>query len=293
MGILCERSPVAVRRVVRSWQAEGLSVGLVPTMGALHEGHLSLVRASAAECDRTVVSIFVNPKQFCPGEDLARYPRRLASDCRLLEGVGADMVFAPAEDDMYGPGFCTYVVQEGLADRLCGAFRPGHFRGVLTVVLKLFHIAPADRAYFGRKDFQQSVVIRRMVDDLNVPVEVRVLPTVREEDGLAISSRNEYLSREEREQAACLYQALRCAKELFRAGETSRERFVERMSEVISRFPLARVEYADVVDPATLEAAAEATEDSVAVLAVHLGQTRLIDNLPFGECQDIFVTRAS
>jgi len=279
----------ASRRMVESWRGEGLSVGLVPTMGALHEGHLSLVRASVSECDRTAVSIFVNPIQFGRGEDLDRYPRRLKEDCRLLAQAGADMVFAPHEGEMYPPGFCTYVVQERLTERLCGAVRPGHFRGVLTVVLKLLHIIPAHRAYFGRKDFQQSVVIRRMVRDLAVPVQVRVLPTVREPDGLAMSSRNEYLSPDERAQAVCLYRALTAAREAFSSGVTRAGRLVELMREVLSGFPLARPQYVEVVDPESLEPVREADERSVAALAVYVGQTRLIDNMPLGRCDDVFV----
>ncbi len=288
MTIECERSPGKMRQQVRLWQREGLSVGLVPTMGALHEGHLSLVRASVGECDRTVVSIFVNPTQFSPGEDLSHYPRRLESDCRLLEGVGPAVVFAPPEAIVYPAGFCTYVVQERLVNRLCGAFRPAHFRGVLTVVTKLLNVVPADRAYFGRKDFQQSVVIRRMVEDLNLPVEVRLMPTVRERDGLAMSSRNEYLSPAQRKQAVCLYKALLAARELFQAGQNSAQRLVERMLEVLSAYPLARPQYVEIVSPDTLEPVVGVTEDSVAALAVYVGEVRLIDNLPFGVFEDVF-----
>ena len=266
-----------------------MSVGLVPTMGALHEGHLSLARACVAECDHTVVSIFVNPTQFPPGEDLDRYPRRLQDDCRVLTEVGADLVFAPATETMYPPGACTYVSQDKLMDRLCGAFRPGHFRGVLTIVAKLFNIIPAHRAYFGRKDFQQTVVIRRMVADLDMPIAVRVLPTVREKDGLAMSSRNEYLSADQRRQAVCLYEALDEARQRFRAGETSPQRLIDGMSDVIARRPDARAQYVEIVDPQTLDAAGDVTEDSVGALAVHVGETRLIDNMPFGKCPDVFV----
>ena len=289
MTIQCERSPDGTRGRVRLWQREGLLVGLVPTMGALHEGHLSLVRASVAECDRTVVSIFVNPAQFGPGEDLARYPRRLESDCRLLESAGTDLVFAPTDAAMYPPGFCTYVVQERLIDRLCGAFRPGHFRGVLSVVAKLLNIVPADRAYFGRKDFQQCVVIRRMVEDLNLPVRVRVMPTVRERDGLAMSSRNEHLAPAQREQAVCLYRALTAARQLFQAGERSAQRLIEEMRRVIAACPLARVQYIEIVVPDTLDPVDRVSEGSVAALAVYVGEVRLIDNLPFGAVEDVLV----
>jgi len=276
------------RRTVRKWQREGRCVGFVPTMGALHEGHLSLVHASAAECCKTVVSVFVNPAQFGPGEDLGRYPRRLKADCRMVERAGADLVFAPDERAMYPDGFCTYVAQEKLTDKLCGALRPGHFRGVTTVVLKLFNIVPADKAYFGRKDFQQTVVIRRMVEDLNLPVEIRVMPTVREKDGLAMSSRNEYLGPDERRQAVCLYEALTGARRLFAEGETSAGRLIAAMRGVIARYPLAKPHYVEIVAPDTLEPVSRVAADSVAALAIFVGKTRLIDNMPFDECEDVF-----
>lgn len=276
-------SPQEVRGQVRRWQQQGLTVGFVPTMGALHEGHLSLVRASAAECDRTVVSVYVNPTQFAPGEDVTEYPRQLERDCQLIGEAGADLVFSPSDDVTYPPGFCTYVVQERLTESLCGAFRPGHFRGVLTIVLKLFHIVPADRAYFGRKDFQQSVVIRRMVADLNVPVEIRVLPTVREADGLAMSSRNAYLTPKLRTQATCLYEALTAAKEGFRTGETRAARLIEAMREVIARRPDARPQYVEIVSPDSLGSISRVTPTSVAALAVFVGEVRLIDNMSFGD----------
>ena len=284
-------SPPKVRDTVLAWRSAGLSVGFVPTMGALHEGHLALVRRSAAECDRTVVSVYVNPTQFDRRDDLENYPRRLESDCGLLQGAGANLVFAPSDEVMYPGGFCTYVVQEGLSDRLCGAFRPGHFRAVLTVVLKLFQIVPADRAYLGRKDFQQTVVIRRMAADLNLPIEIRVLPTVREGDGLALSSRNERLTAEHRRQAVCLYEALGAARRRFQAGEKSAARLIEMMKGAIARYPAARLQYIEIVSPDTLESVAQVSESSVAALAVFLGDVRLIDNMPFGECPDIFVGR--
>ncbi len=293
MSMEAERSPQKVRKTVRHWRSEGLSVGFVPTMGALHEGHLSLVRAAVAECDRTVVSIYVNPTQFPSGEDFDTYPRRLGEDCAVLEKAGADLVFAPGDELMYPAGFCTYIVQEGLTEKLCGRFRPGHFRGVLTVVLKLLQVVPADRAYFGRKDFQQSVLIRRMACDLNLPVEIRVLPTVREKGGLAMSSRNEHLNEEQRRQAACLYEALTGARRLFRAGERSGRRLIEEMRQIIGRYPDARPQYVEIVEPDSLEPSAQVAGRSVAALAVLLGEVRLIDNMPLGECPDIFVGRNS
>jgi len=278
----CLSSPGKVRNAVRAWQAEGLSVGLVPTMGALHEGHLSLIRASVSECDRTVISIYVNPTQFAPGEDLDEYPRRFEEDCRLAEENGVDLVFCPADRDMYAEGHATYVVQERLTELLEGESRPTHLRGVLTVVCKLFNIAPADRAYFGQKDFQQTVVVRRMVRDLNLPVTIRVMPTVRESDGLAMSSRNAYLNQEERQQATCLYQALCKALELYGDGQTDAVAARDAMLRIIERRPLARPDYVEIVDRETLEAVEKLSDRAVAVLAVRLGDTRLIDNMPLG-----------
>jgi len=267
------------RHRVQAWQAEGLSVGLVPTMGALHEGHLSLIRASKAECDRTVVSIYVNPTQFAPGEDLDRYPRRLEQDLRLAEQARADLAFCPTDAAMYAAGHATYIVQDRLTDVLEGKVRPTHFRGVLTVVCKLFHIVPAERAYFGQKDFQQTVVIRRMVQDLNMPVTIRVMPTVREPDGLAMSSRNEYLNPEQRRQATCLFRALKEAARLYRSGQTDAGPLRDAMMRVITGAPLARPDYLEIVDPQTLAPMERVTDGAVAVLAVRLGGTRLIDSL--------------
>ena len=283
MSIQRATCPNETRGIVRAWQATGLSVGLVPTMGALHEGHLSLVRASAAECDRTVVSIYVNPTQFAPDEDLAQYPRDLDEDCRLAEGAGADLVFCPDTGAVYPDGHCTFVDQRGLTEVLEGEFRPSHFRGVLTVVLKLLNIAPADRAYFGRKDFQQTVVVRQMVRDLNVPTEVRVMPTVREPDGLAMSSRNRYLSEEERRQAACLHRALTAARERYAVGETAGDALCGTMGQVIAEAPMAQADYVELVDCETLEPVDVATDRAVATLAVRIGRTRLIDNMPLAD----------
>ncbi|MEF8787514.1 MAG: pantoate--beta-alanine ligase [Planctomycetota bacterium] len=276
------QEPGEARQAVRDWQADGLTVGFVPTMGGLHEGHFSLIRAADDECDRTVISIFVNPPQFGEDEDLDEYPRMVDRDCRAAAEEGADMAFVPSEDEMYPQGYATYVVQERLTERLCGAHRPGHFRGVLTVVTKLLNIIPADRAYFGRKDLQQSVVIRRMVRDLNLPVNIRVMPTVREDDGLAMSCRNEYLDPDQREQATCLYRALRRACSEFREGETDPDELIGSMQEVLDGAPQARPEYVEIVDPETLEPVEKAAEDSVAALAVHLGEARLIDNMELG-----------
>jgi pantoate--beta-alanine ligase len=267
-----------VRRQVRDWQAAGETVGLVPTMGALHAGHLSLVVRSVRECRHTVVTIFVNPTQFGPNEDFARYPRQLERDVALLAGSGTDLVFAPTTAEMYPSGYVTHVDVERLTSRWEGAIRPGHFRGVATVVLKLFQLAPADSAYFGQKDFQQSVVIRRMTTDLNVPIEIHVCPIVREPDGLALSSRNVYLSPDERASGLVLSRSLRRAVELVAGGERDAPAIAKAMQAMIVATPGARLDYATVVDPTTLEETDRITPGVVALLAAKVGPVRLIDN---------------
>jgi pantoate--beta-alanine ligase len=274
--------PEPVRSRTRAWKNYGDSIGFVPTMGALHEGHLSLIRASVSKCDRTVVSIYVNPTQFGEGEDLEAYPRRLQKDGEKVQKAGGDLVFAPSDSVMYPEGYSTYVVQEDLTERLCGAFRSGHFRGVLTIVMKLFHIVEPDIAFFGRKDYQQYVILERMVRDMNMPVEVVAEPIVREEDGLAVSSRNEYLSPQQRAQAVCLYEALRLARRMFSNGETDTESLCEAMQEMIEKNSEANIEYVDIVAADDLQSMEKAEEDSVAVLAVYIGDTRLIDNMRLG-----------
>jgi pantoate--beta-alanine ligase len=253
--------------------------GFVPTMGYLHEGHLSLIRRARAENDRVAVSIFVNPTQFGPHEDYARYPRDLERDLRLLEPLGVDLVFVPSAEEMYPPGFQTWVIVEEVSRPLEGASRPGHFRGVATVVAKLFHILQPDRAYFGQKDAQQTVVIRRMVQDLNIPVEIVICPTVREPDGLAMSSRNTYLNPEERRSATVLFRALQIAKARYEAGERDAERLREAMREVIRAEPLARIDYVSVADPETLRELEQVEGPALLSLAVYIGTTRLIDNI--------------
>lgn len=253
--------------------------GFVPTMGYLHEGHLSLVRRARAENDRVAVSIFVNPTQFGPHEDYARYPRDLERDLRLLEPLGVDLVFIPSVEEMYPPGFQTWVIVEEVSRPLEGASRPGHFRGVATVVAKLFNILQPDRAYFGQKDAQQTVVIRRMVQDLNIPVEIVICPTVREPDGLAMSSRNSYLNPEERRAATVLFRALQAAKARYEAGERDAERLREAMREVIRAEPLARIDYVSVAHPETLQELERVEGPALLSLAVYIGTTRLIDNL--------------
>ncbi len=267
-----------LRREVLGWRADGLKVGLVPTMGALHAGHLSLVQRSNAECQRTVVTIFVNPTQFGPAEDFSRYPRTLEADTKLLAGVGSDLVFAPSVEEIYRPGHSTFVEVEGVSRRWEGAVRPTHFRGVATVVLKLFNLVPADVAYFGQKDYQQTVVIRRMVADLNVPIEIRVCPTVREPDGLALSSRNAYLSPEERRRALVLSRSLHRAKELIAAGQRNPTAVAEAMKFMFRETPGVTLDYAALVDPDTMEEVNQLRGRVVAIVAARVGATRLIDN---------------
>ncbi|MEA3401414.1 MAG: pantoate--beta-alanine ligase [Armatimonadota bacterium] len=276
--MIVAREKSATRKRVAEGRAGGKTIGLVPTMGALHEGHLSLVRRSVADCDFTVVSIFVNPTQFSPGEDLERYPRDLEGDARKCEEIGVDLIFAPSADEMYHERACTVVTVQGLTEGLCGAHRPGHFDGVTTVVSKLLNIVRPDRAYFGQKDYQQLVVIRAMVRDLDMPVEVVGCPTVREADGLAASSRNQYLSEREREVAPRLYQALQAGAEAAREGATGRE--VERVvARELGEEPLFRPQYVRAVHPETLEPREEQGVPMVIAAAAHLGETRLIDNV--------------
>ncbi|MCH8339000.1 MAG: pantoate--beta-alanine ligase [Chloroflexi bacterium] len=258
-------------------------VGLVPTMGTLHEGHLSLVRRAKSECASVGVSIFVNPAQFGPTEDLDAYPMDLERDLDLLAGEGVDLVWTPTAAEMYDSGYQTWVEVEELAQYLEGEIREGHFRGVATVVTKLFNSFQPDRAYFGQKDAQQSIVIRRMVEDLNFPIEVIVCPTVREADGLAMSSRNSYLSPEERRAAPVLYRALLAASQLFSTGEREADRLRAEMETVLATEPRARPEYASVADPATLEEQHRPIEQALLSMAVFVGKTRLIDNLTVGD----------
>ena len=269
-------------RTFRSRDPEA-KVGLVPTMGFLHEGHASLIHRSAAECGLTVVSIFVNPLQFGPGEDFERYPRDLERDTTLSEAAGADVVFMPAVEEMYPKPLVTRVLVSGVTDRLCGASRPGHFDGVGTVVSKLFHIAMPDRAYFGMKDAQQVAVITTMVQDLDIPIEIVPCETVREADGLALSSRNVYLNEEERAQAVVLSKTLSQVKEWLEDGLSAQET-AERMRQQISQVPLAELDYAEVLTfPELTVPEGQLTSDTrwIAALAVRFGRTRLIDNRIF------------
>lgn len=267
-----------VRDQVRAWRKEGLTVGLVPTMGYLHEGHKSLIDQAVGENDRVVVSVFVNPIQFGPSEDLASYPRDLKRDAALCEAAGADLVFHPSDGEMYFDDFCTYVDMDDLTKGLCGKTRPTHFRGVCTVVSKLFHIVAPDRAYFGQKDAQQLAVIRRMVRDLNFDLEIVGCPIVREEDGLAKSSRNTYLSEEERQAAVVLHQGLLAGEQLIKTGETDASKIVGAITDVIRKEPLARIDYVELVEWDSLKPATSVRGEVLAAVAVYIGTTRLIDN---------------
>lgn len=258
---------------------ERKSIGLVPTMGYLHEGHLSLVRTAKKHNDAVVISVFVNPAQFCPGEDLDKYPRDFKRDEQLSRSAGADILFYPSAADMYPEGYRTYVEVEGLTKGLCGAKRPGHFRGVATVVTKLFNIVRPDMAYFGQKDAQQAVVIQKMAADLNMGIDIKVLPTVREKDGLAMSSRNAYLSEDERKDAAALYRSLAKAESMIKGGETDAGRVIKAVGQVLSSAPSARIEYVSVVDADTLEDVGTISGRTLIAIAAYIGRTRLIDNI--------------
>ncbi len=273
------RTVNAMRTWSRGLQREGVTIGLVPTMGALHEGHRSLIRAARLACDAVAVSIFVNPLQFGPLEDFDRYPRSLAQDLRLCRSGGVDAVFLPRAQEMYPPDFETAVSVQRLTRRYEGLSRPGHFGGVTTVVTKLLNIVHPDKALFGQKDYQQAVVVARLVKDLNLDTEIVMRPTVREPDGLALSSRNRHLSPEERKAATVLYRALSDGRELIRAGERSVKKVEAAMTRLIWAEPLARLDYLAVADPITLDEFRSVRGRVVLLLAVWIGETRLIDNL--------------
>lgn len=267
-----------VKSQVRQWKKEGLTVGLVPTMGYLHEGHESLIKRAVAENDRVVVSVFLNPTQFAPNEDLASYPRDFEADTKLCEGAGAALVFHPEPSEMYAEDACTFVDMTAVTKELCGKSRPIHFRGVCTVVNKLMNISMADRAYFGQKDAQQLAVIRRMVRDLNMNVEVVGCPIVREVDGLAKSSRNTYLSEEERKAGLVLSQAVKLGQKLVAEGEKSAAAVTGAMSELISAEPLAKIDYVSMVSWDSIEPVETIEGPVLVAMAVYIGKTRLIDN---------------
>ncbi|MDD6990024.1 pantoate--beta-alanine ligase [Ruminococcus sp.] len=267
-----------VRERVNAWKREGLAVGFVPTMGYLHEGHKSLMQAARANNDKVVVSVFVNPMQFGPNEDLESYPRDFEKDSALCESVGVDLIFHPDPEEMYADGFCSYVDMNGLTTELCGKSRPIHFRGVQTVVLKLFNIVKPDRAYFGQKDAQQLAVIKRMVKDLNVDTEIIGCPIVREADGLAKSSRNTYLNPDERKAALILSRSLKLGRKLIENGETDAKAVIKAITDSINTEPLAKIDYVDVVDFDTITPVDKIGKSVLVAIAVYIGKTRLIDN---------------
>ncbi len=267
-------------------RAQGKHIGLVPTMGALHEGHLSLVRAAREGGNIVAVSIFVNPTQFAPNEDLAAYPRTIEQDCALLEAEDVDLLFAPSAEEMYPAGANTFVEVEGVSQRLDGASRPGHFRGVTTIVSKLFHIVAPERAYFGQKDAAQVAVLRKMVRDLNFNLEIVVCPIVREADGLALSSRNVYLNPEQRRQALVLSRALMGVKELVSVGEWSAAKLLQEARSILASEPAVKVDYLAAVDPDTLENVDGVRAGALVAVAAWVGTTRLIDNLLVGYSSD-------
>ena len=282
-----------VRRVVKEWKQKGLTVGLVPTMGALHEGHASLIDAAAAGCDRVVASVFVNPTQFGENEDLDSYPRDFDSDCRVLTEHGCHMVFHPSVQEMYPEGYATYVnLESEMTKQLCGKSRPGHFRGVCSVVSKLFNIVAPDRAYFGEKDAQQLAVIKRMVKDMNFDIEIVGCPIVREADGLAKSSRNSYLDERERKAATVLYRSIERARGLVGSASASADNteklsvdadsIIGIMTDTVLSEPLARIDYIEAVDGETLLPKEELSTGDLVAMAVYIGNTRLIDNFTIG-----------
>ena len=278
-----EKTIAGLRAALQPLRARAERIALVPTMGFLHEGQLTLIDRARAAADHVVLSLFVNPLQFGPSEDLATYPRDFVRDAALAEQRGAHIIFAPSDEEMYPIRPETLITAPGLADRLCGHYRPGHFEGVLTVVAKLFNIVQPDVAVFGQKDFQQSVLVRRMVADLNLPLAIEVAPIVREEDGLALSSRNVYLSPEQRRPALALSRALRASELAFARGERSSDTLLTEAKNVLSAAPGVRVQYLELVDPDTLAGVQTARAGNVLAIAAFVGKTRLIDNVILGD----------
>lgn len=277
MEIITEANQVQKR--VDLLRSAGKSIGFVPTMGALHEGHLSLMRRAREENDILIISIFVNPVQFGPDEDFENYPRDLDRDKELAGEVGVDIIFTPTPDEMYSRTYSTYVDVKDLSEALCGRDRPGHFRGVATVIAKLFNITRPHRAYFGQKDYQQALIIRRMIEDLNFDIELLLMPILREEDGLALSSRNAYLNTKERQQALVLSRSLLRAKEMLDGGEMESRVILKEMKGMISREDLAKINYIGIYHPDTLEEIEMVNDVALVALAVRIGRTRLIDNI--------------
>lgn len=272
-----------VRRIIKEWRKQGLSVGFVPTMGYLHDGHKSLMEKAVAENDKTVVSIFVNPMQFGPNEDFNKYPRDLKSDLKMCENVGAELVFTPFADEIYPSENLVYIDVDELGDSLCGKSRPNHFRGVCTVVAKLFNIVTPDKAYFGQKDAQQLAIIKKMVQDLNFDVEIIPCPIIREPDGLALSSRNSYLSKEERNASLIISKSMKEAEKLILEGERNSGSIIEFIKDKINKEPLAHIDYVEVVDLELLKSVIKIDKPVLVAAAVYLGKTRLIDNFSFEE----------
>ncbi len=269
-----------MRKFVIDKKARGKKVGFVPTMGYLHEGHLSLLRRAKRENGIVIMSIFVNPTQFGPGEDYARYPRDFKRDARMAREEGVDAIFYPQLKDMYLPDHSTYVNVESLSNRLCGRSRPGHFRGVATIVTKLFNIVPADNAYLGQKDAQQAIIIKKMAHDLNIPLNIKVVPTVREKDGLAMSSRNVYLNKKARHEAAAIFKSLSLAKKLIKQGERNSRNIIKAIKDFIVRSTSAKIDYVSIVDTKKLKDTKRLKGQQVLIaIAVYFGKTRLIDNI--------------
>jgi len=269
----------SVRRLVKATQSTGKKIGFVPTMGALHIGHISLIEAAKKKCDFVVVSIFVNPTQFGPGEDFAKYPRPIEADLKMCRKAGVDVVFAPTPREMYPAENLTWVDVEKLSEPLCGKFRPSHFRGVATVCAKLFNIVTPDIAYFGQKDAQQAIIIKRMVADLNMPLKIVVCPTVREKNGLAMSSRNQYLTPQQRKDAAYIYKSLRKCRQMIKQGGRDTKKIIAEMRKVLKQIPSAEIQYISIVDAETLQNIDKVAGKVLAAVAVKIGSTRLIDNI--------------
>jgi len=269
----------SVRNLVKAARSQGKKIGLVPTMGALHIGHISLIEAAVKRCEFVVVSIFVNPTQFGPGEDFEKYPRPLDADLEICKKAGIDVVFAPAQEQMYGAENLTWINVEKLTEQLCGQSRPVHFRGVTTVCAKLFNIVEPDIAFFGQKDGQQAIVIKRMVADLNMPLEIAICPTIREPDGLAVSSRNKYLTPEQKKDATLIYKSLQKCRQMIDARVTDSETIIAEMRKILSHAPSIKIEYISIVDAETLQTTDLIARQVLAAVAVRIGQARLIDNI--------------
>jgi len=269
----------SVRNLVKATRSQGKKIGLVPTMGALHIGHISLIEVAVRQCDFVIVSIFVNPTQFGPGEDFEKYSRPLDADLEICKKAGVDAVFAPAQEQMYGEDNLTWVNVEKLTEQLCGQSRPVHFRGVTTVCAKLFNIVEPDIAFFGQKDGQQAIVIKRMVADLNMPLEIAICPTIREPDGLAVSSRNKYLTKQQKKDATYIYKSLQKCREMIDARVTDSETIIAEMRKILSQAPSIKIEYISIVDAETLQTTDLIARQVLAAVAVRIGSARLIDNI--------------